>query len=258
MMESDMGADGAPESGTRQTDYYAESRSFALGLLSVLPIVVLYHLGIVRSGHGARNMAEVWLEGPLSLVGLEAAHLLNVALLVAFIAVLVRGRDAGPPNLLLILGIIGEGAAYAALLYKAAPMVAGLVDDRASTVFFSIEMFLPGRTHDYLLALGAGVYEELVFRLLLLGGGTALLSKVFMWERRWSVGVMLAISSLLFAAAHHIGPYRDPVESYSLIYRTVCGALLGAIFLTRGFGIAVWTHAIYNALVMAQQVAAEG
>lgn len=237
--------------------YYAESRSFALGLLSVLPIVALYHLGIVRSGYAARNMAQVWLEGPLGMVGLGAAHLLNVALLGAFVAVLWRSKDAGSPNLLVILGIIGEGAAYATLLYKVAPLLASLIDERASTVFFAIDLpqLSAGAAHRYLLALGAGVYEELVFRLVLLGGGAALLSKVFMWERRWSVGLMLVLSSLVFAAAHHIGPYRDPVESYSFIYRAVCGMLLGIVFLARGFGVAVWTHAIYNALVMAQQAA---
>ena len=64
------------------------SKSFAIGIVSILPLVVLYHFGIVQSGYGVRNIAEVWLTGPLDLVGLHAAHVLNVMLVVALVALL--------------------------------------------------------------------------------------------------------------------------------------------------------------------------
>jgi len=198
--------------------YLAESRSFALAAVSILPLVFVYHWGIIQSGYGERNLAEAWLVGPLRLVGLEAAHVLNVALVIALLAVL-----------------------------------ASLLDERASGIAFSIDW----RAHAPLcLALGAGAYEELLFRLLLIGGGALLLGKVFLWGRQASVGVMLVISSLLFAAAHHVGPLGEPFESYSFLYRAVCGLLLGVVFLTRGLGVAAWTHAVYNALVLAQQAGA--
>jgi hypothetical protein len=238
-----------------QPGYVEESRSFAMGLVSILPIVALYHVGIIRSGYAERNMAEVWLGGPLHVLGLEAAHILNVALILTFVAVLFRSARSQAFHLLIVPGIIGEGALYAALLFKGAPAVAGLVDARASNVLFAVNLKLsmPAGAAEYLLALGAGVYEELVFRLLLLGGGALLMQRVFLWSRSWSMGAMLVVSSVLFALAHHIGPLGDPLESYSFIYRTLCGMLLGVVFLTRGFGIAVWTHAIYNALALFQE-----
>jgi len=227
--------------------YLAESRSFALSTLSILPLIALYQVGIVRSGYPERNLAELWLVGPLRLVGLGAAHALNVALVVAFVAALVRSERTRSLNLAVVTGILGEGALYAALLYRGAPAVAGILDERARHVFFAIHM-PPGGP--LLLALGAGVYEELLFRLLLVGGGALALRVVFLWERVPSVAVPLAVSSVLFALAHHVGPSGEPLESYSFLFRTVCGLLLGAVFLTRGLGVAVWTHAIYNALVM--------
>jgi membrane protease YdiL (CAAX protease family) len=237
--------------------YLRESRSFAMGLVSVLPIVALYHVGIIRSGYAERNMAEVWLGGPLHLVGLGAAHMLNVALILAFVAVLFRSARSRAFHLLIVPGIIGEGALYAAMLFQGAPALAGLVDERAERVLFAVNLRLsmPAGAAEYLLALGAGVYEELVFRLLLLGGGALLMQRVFLWTRSWSLGVMLVVSSLLFALAHHIGPLGEPLQSYSFIYRTLCGVFLGTVFVTRGFGIAVWTHAIYNALALLQESA---
>ena len=245
MSEEGKAPDAAIDGG-----YFAESRTFASGVVSVLPLMFVYHWGIIQSGYGERNLAQAWLVGPLQLVGLEAAHLLNVALVIALLAVLWRSGRSSSFSLLAAVGIAGESALYAVLLYKAAPALAGLLDERASGLAFTINW---QRHAPFCLALGAGVYEELLFRLLLIGGGALLLGKVFMWSRTPSMAVMLVISSLLFAGAHHVGPLGEPLESYSFLYRTVCGVALGALFLARGFGVAAWTHSIYNALVLAQQ-----
>jgi hypothetical protein len=234
-------------------DYFRESRSFALSIVSILPLVVAYHWGIIRSGYAERNMAEVWLVGPLRLVGLEAAHVLNVMLVLAFVAVILRSARSRSFSLVATVGIVAEAAFYATLLFKAGPALAGLLDERASRVFFALSLRPYGPV---LLALGAGVYEELLFRLLLVGGGTWLLSRLFMWSKPVSMLVALVVSSLLFAAAHHLGPLGEPLESYSFVFRTTCGLVLGALFLARGLGVAVWTHAVYNALVMVEQARA--
>ncbi|NLW51348.1 MAG: CPBP family intramembrane metalloprotease [Candidatus Brocadiaceae bacterium] len=236
----------------RDEGYVEESRSLTMGIVSVLPLMLVYHWGIIQSGYGERNLAQAWLTGPLNLIGIEAAHLLNVALVLALLGVLWRSGRARPFSLLAVAGIIGESAFYATLLYKGAPALAGLLDERASRVVFAIDWPAHG---PLCLALGAGVYEELVFRLLLVGGGSLLLCRVFLWSRAPSLAVMLAASSVLFAAAHHVGPLGEPLESYRFLYRTVCGLALGVVFTTRGFGVAAWTHSAYNALVLFQQAA---
>ncbi len=247
-------ADGLREGGV---DYFRETRSLALGVLSILPLVALYHWGIVQSGHSERNLAEVWLVGPLELVGLEAAHVLNVALVVAFLAVLWRSERSRAFSLVLILGVVFEAAVYAALLYRAGPELAGLLNERADEVFFAVG-FDGAAAAPLMLALGAGVYEELAFRLLLLGGGAWALHAVFRFPGPLSVVVALLGSSLAFAYVHHVGPLGEPLESYSFIFRAVCGMLLGLIFLARGLGVAVWTHALYNAFVMLRLLGWQG
>lgn len=224
--------------------YFEESRSHVVSLVSILPLLLLYHFGIIVSGYGERNLAEVWLT---KLLSLEAAHVLNAVLAVAFIAVIWKADRTGSFSVLVLLAMLGEGLIYAFALYRAGPVVAGLINSRASGVFFAIGLH---RYSPVLLALGAGVYEELFFRVLVMAGGAMLLERVFEWDRFWSLGLMLVLSSVLFAAAHHIGALGDPWDSYTFLFRTVCGLVLGAIFIARGLGVAVWTHAIYNALVM--------
>jgi len=227
--------------------YWAESRSLSVGLVSIMPLVVLYHWGIVQRGYGVRNLAQVWLEGPLHLVGLEAAHVLNVALAVAILAALWRSDRSGRFSLLVVAVMVCEAGFYAAALLRGGALLTDYLLRGASRVLFAVGV--TGLAPVW-LALGAGVYEELFFRLLVLGGGALLMRKVFLWNRTWSVAVALVVSSLLFSAVHHLGPLGEPFQLYNFTFRAVCGALLGVIFLARGLGVAVWTHALYNLMAL--------
>ncbi|MFO8007095.1 MAG: CPBP family glutamic-type intramembrane protease [Candidatus Brocadiia bacterium] len=242
-----MGKERRPERVDSERGYWRESRAFGLGLVSVLPLVVLYHCGIVQSSYPLRNLAEVWLTGPLQLVGLRAAHVLNVALLFSLIAVLWRSEVKASNVLLTVVVMIAEAALYGVALYKGGDYLTHLLHRQATEVFFAVNL---DRAAPLLLALGAGVYEELLFRLLLVGGGTLLMQKVFLWDRRLAAALALAVSSLLFAAAHHVGSVGESFTTYNFLFRTVCGFLLGVIYVFRGFGIAAWTHALYNLLVV--------
>jgi membrane protease YdiL (CAAX protease family) len=55
-------------------------------------------------------------------------------------------------------------------------------------------------------------------------------------------------SAVLFSAAHHAGPYGEPFDRYVFVFRTIAGLYFAAIFVVRGFGIAVGAHACYDVL----------
>ena len=62
--------------------------------------------------------------------------------------------------------------------------------------------------------------------------------------------VLLAVgvgaNALIFSAFHYVGPYGDPLTLPSFTFRTVAGVLFSGLFVTRGFGITAWTHALYD------------
>ena len=101
-----------------------------------------------------------------------------------------------------------------------------------------------------MLSIGAGLYEETVFRLVLMGGGFYALTR---WAKLgpWAAaGIALLASSFIFSAVHYIGPLGDAFEIGSFLFRFFAGVVLAAIFYVRGFAIAVYTHAIYDIIVM--------
>jgi hypothetical protein len=60
------------------------------------------------------------------------------------------------------------------------------------------------------------------------------------------VGIAVIASAFIFSGFHYIGPLGDPLTLPSFTYRFVAGLLLSGLYVTRGFGITAWTHALYD------------
>src|SRR5262249_1754553 len=95
---------------------------------------------------------------------------------------------------------------------------------------------------------GAGIYEEVLFRLLLLSG-LAGLFRLADLPRVIGLPLAAVASALLFAAAHHVGPNGEAFEGYGFLFRTLAGLYFALLYQLRGFGIAVGAHASYDLLV---------
>jgi hypothetical protein len=53
-----------------------------------------------------------------------------------------------------------------------------------------------------------------------------------------------------FSAVHHLGPYGDKLLLGVFTFRVLAGLLFGLLFWFRGFAVAVYTHALYDVLVL--------
>jgi membrane protease YdiL (CAAX protease family) len=71
-------------------------------------------------------------------------------------------------------------------------------------------------------------------------------------RRAWSYLLMVAISSLLFAAYHYLG--NEAFQWRTFAFRTVAGAYFGAIFVWRGFGITAGCHTAYDMILVLLKV----
>jgi membrane protease YdiL (CAAX protease family) len=235
----------------RPTGYFQATRHPWPTLLLLLPLLVAYESGILWFGGAKpemlRNGADAWLRMALDSVGL---HQMLVA--PALIALIFAGwswlrRDDRPEGSLgVVSGMLLECFLFALVLW-------GLSHGFGPFLRYIGITLSTGPSADPLLRrvitfVGAGIYEEILFRLLLFSGlawtfRKALLSK--------SSAVVLAaiISALLFAAAHHVGPFGEKMDSYVFLFRTAAGIFFALVYQLRGFGIAVGAHACYDVLV---------
>jgi membrane protease YdiL (CAAX protease family) len=117
---------------------------------------------------------------------------------------------------------------------------------------FGIELALAPATEaalrQVITYLGAGIYEEALFRLVLY---SALFKLFLRAELPWFVAGLFAaiLGAIAFSAAHHVGPYGQPYNNYLFLFRLVAGLYFTLLFQLRGFGIAVGAHACYNVMV---------
>jgi hypothetical protein len=107
-----------------------------------------------------------------------------------------------------------------------------------------------GRSTMLMLSLGAGIYEELLFRVVLVGLIAWGASRLLGWRPLTAGIVATVLGALIFSAFHYIGPYGDRLDVYSFVFRTIAGLFFSGLYLLRGFGITAWTHALYDVLLL--------
>jgi membrane protease YdiL (CAAX protease family) len=101
-----------------------------------------------------------------------------------------------------------------------------------------------GMATQVLSGIGAGIYEEFLFRLIAIGLLLVLTVDVLNAPRKPMVVVAIVLSSVVFSLSHFLG--AEHFHWGSFVFRALAGVYLAVIYVFRGFGIAVGTHACYN------------
>jgi hypothetical protein len=212
---------------------------------------LLEALAPVRMRGGVvRNGADVILTSLFTALFGPRGPMVFMALVIGGALVLIwRDRRSGPIKLHYFPLMLVESCALALVF----GFVVGMATVRLLGPLHSLAAGaggLGGTPLELLtLSLGAGLYEELLFRVVLV----ALLSNVMQLVGfgRIPAGVVAVIlGALVFSAFHYVGPLGEPLRLESFVFRALAGVAFSALYLTRGFGITAWTHAIYDVGVM--------
>lgn len=235
---------GAQAAWTLQA-YLAETREMGLSLLLVLPLLLAYEIVMLLLNAPARNGAEVAVAQLVERLPPQSLALLRrgmTALLMVLALVLIHRH---PPRVARARYVLLEAVLFALAL---GPAVGWLVGG----IGLSAPSATPG-AHDpawlpFLLSVGAGLWEELVFRLALLGGLTLLVTRALGAAQPVAIAVAVLVSSLAFALYHHLGDGGEPLTASRFLFRTVAGTILGLLFVFRGLAVVVYMHVFYDLL----------
>jgi membrane protease YdiL (CAAX protease family) len=240
-------------SGRRQSQwsrYHHATRTGTYGFLSALPLFLLYEVMIVIVNRASvvqvRIGADVWIKQFLELLGAGGHVVLGIVVLLIGMGILVAERkEKIPIRARYFVGILLESTAYAVFVALLVSGIVGAIFAMAPAVAEAVQ----GLGMRLVLSIGAGLYEELVFRVLLVGGMYLVLKRVLSGSR-YAYVVAAVIGAVLFSWVHYIGPFGDPFTLASFTFRFLFGLALNVLFLLRGFGIAAWTHALYDVMVV--------
>lgn len=243
-----------PRNTGRVRGYFMQRLDPLTSVFLVVPLFLVYQLGVLAQMRCIEGRGCAWIGNGVdfvtgSLMAATGGSLLTYAALatstaLALTAAALWARRRARLSPRLFAPVLLESAVYASLV---GPTIAAL--QRA------IALGAPGQASflgDVVASCGAGLHEELIFRVMLFGGGAWALKKAGL---RPFVAVVTAalVSSLLFSAVHHLGALGERFTLSAFVFRTLAGFFFAAIYGFRGFGIAAWTHALYDVWVFGMQ-----
>ena len=248
-----------------KSGYFARTARPVYALVFLLPLIVLYEILVlavnprllsepVSNVRGA-VVSFVWVQNFLHYCGMDTKNAWLFAPVVIILTLLIL-QLAARQNWKIRLADLLVMAAECLLL--AVPLIVfALVLNRSANVPANnmVSQHDSGSRNiamDLLTGIGAGIYEELIFRLILISLSILFFETVLGVGRTKAVIISVIISSVLFSLHHHFvflnGQFAK-AEIFTMTrfaFRTVAGIFFAIVFAVRGFGIAAGTHAFYD------------
>lgn len=262
--------------------YWRDTRQPLSSLVFLAPLLIIYEAGVFWVGGAradtVRNGADAWMRDWLHQIGITGLWYLPILLTGVLLAWHYAARQQWKFSWETLGGMFAESLLFAFVLI--------LIGQAINTGVRSPEMQFEGEIGEIAIApnllsvstswprslavrfvtfVGAGIYEEFLFRLCLVPLGYAMFRGLLV-PHRWAVGGTVIGTSLLFSLAHYLGPNPDG-QSLAMIsdaacriqlsrelwagfvFRALAGAYFTLLFCFRGFGVTVGCHAAYDVFV---------
>jgi hypothetical protein len=245
----------APPAAKRS--YFNVSRAPRYSVLFALPLLLGYEALaalLAEPGKGElRNGADALLRAAFTAVaGPRGNAIFMAAIILLGVALIIRDRRASKEKFRtpIFLGMIAESVALA----LAFGLVIGLTTAKllGSLHLMTADGAITQMSWStrLMLSLGAGLYEELFFRVLLVTGLAAGARILLGLGKRGAGIIAVVVGAIVFSAFHYIGPFGDPFQLQSFTFRMLSGLAFSGLYVLRGFGITAWTHALYDAFLL--------
>lgn len=232
------------------SNYLRSTRHPWASVLFLVPLLAVYEGGILWLGGDQagrlRNGADAWLRWALDVFGVGQVLVAPAAVAAALLVwSWWRWEDRPDDPVTAWFGMAFESFAFAVLLWQFSLNFGPIMDRLGVRLDMTGQ---PARAAQVLTYIGAGIYEEVLFRLGLFVA-VCLVLRVILLPKWLAVPVAGVAAAVAFAAAHHVGPYGDPMNAPVFVFRALAGLYFTALFVGRGFGVAVGAHAGYDVLV---------
>jgi|TARA_R110000782_G_scaffold57258_16_gene119707 hypothetical protein len=239
--------------GPRQLGYFGLSARPLHILVFLIPVIVaaeLGTLGLGGEGIGAQLAAHRMLVRFFELFGVLGLHLPALALVITLITQHVMSRDRWRIEPIVPAAMVVESAFLTGPL-----LILVLLLQPSETAAAAVQNgtgVLTARS-GVLLALGAGLYEEMLFRLVVITAMHFVAADLLRMPDAAAKVLAIAVSAVLFALHHDttLPAIAGGGTDWRLFsFYVLAGIYFGVLFLGRGLGIAVGVHACYDLLVL--------
>lgn len=237
---------------TAQQGYFRLSASPLHILIFLLPVIVAAELGTLGLGGGgddiwAQLVAHRMLVRFFDLFGVLGLHLPALALVVTLLVQHFLSEDRWRIEPIVPAAMVVESAFLTGPLLI---LVLILQPDLPAAAAVDTNTGMLDGSSGILLALGAGLYEEVLFRLVVITGIHFVAADLVRVPDAWARVIAVVASAVLFALHHDTALATGGTDWRRMWFYILAGIYFGVLFLGRGLGIAVGVHAVYDLLVL--------
>ncbi len=232
--------------------YWNVTKNIYYSLLFIFPMLFLYEsmCWIQYFGQSAeiRNGADVLIRQIIVGMGNGSEIVYGLLLLIVFFGVMFLNRRVvrnGKLKFTFLLLMIVESLVWCIGFV--------IIMSVSEQLLLSImeRNIIP---EQFYLAIGAGIWEELLFRVGAIGLSLSFLTKIVGYSDIYSAIIAVIFSAVIFSLFHYLGPFGDNFAYKSFYLRTLAGIFLGSLYMFRGFGITVYTHIFYDMFIISMPV----
>ena len=238
----------------KEISYYKLTQTGFYEFTSTIPLLIIYQIMafyLTKSFlNENRSVAETWLLGLFSIFGTIGFIFLGLIAAGLIFYFYKQKKIKNIPfiksfYILMIIESIVYSFFFGAIVIKILKLF-------QPQIILNINL-TSDKLKSIMLSLGAGYFEELIFRVILYGGITFAVFftakkiksdaklKIFKFFTRFIVAI---ITATFFALSHHL--FGEPFSNYAFLFRTISGLIFVILYELRGFGIAAYTHAFYD------------
>lgn len=221
-------------------------------LLFLAPLIVLYEIGLAwllrRGDDVLTNKAHGSLVAFFETLGVTGLTLGGIAIVVVLFVWHLLNRDPwrvdvpaaaimAIESLLLALPLIAMGM----IVQRSLPATAGPTEIELAGLDLGSRLAI---------SIGAGLYEELLFRMLLIAVLHTLIVDVLKQSHFVGVTVAILVSAVAFTVYHPLRDAAGTLDPSRVVFFLLAGLYFGILYVARGFGIVVATHAFYDVIIV--------
>jgi membrane protease YdiL (CAAX protease family) len=229
-----------------QVGYMDDVLRPATCLVFLLPMVILYEVGVffaagdMRSPTNVRVIAFELLQKFSGLFGASGYYMPGLLVVIILVAWQIASGGKWRVQGKTILGMALESIMLAIPLLVLAHVASSFTPVMAAGVQAPSHAWLS----NLLVSVGAGIYEELLFRLIFISVLSIVLMDLLGVDEGPAIFSIVIISAVVFSLYHYMGEEKFTWNTF--VFRTMAGGYFAGVFILRGFGIVVGCHVLYD------------
>jgi hypothetical protein len=228
---------GTPLSGERKilSSYRDVARTFTYGIYATLPLFIVYQAGLIAIHSQKIISSNKTLEDASTLFGTLSHTATGLLLVLGMMAMLCYERRR--------FGFIQLWPPFFFLTAAEAVFFAVALGYVSSWLPFPLQP--EPLINAIIYGAGAGFYEELLNRVILLGGLLAFFRAIRFHGMSARI-IAVTLTAMLFSLDHYTGPLGEHLALGSFLYRSYAGVFFSYLYLQRGFATVAWTHSLFD------------